>query len=416
MLSTFRRSTGFLSRICGPTEALKQSGRELVSPEMWILLNLYRNVFVKFSMMPFSFEISERVIHVDRLTRRKRLVSKCWSVLGPLHSLICFYLLSNMVSGSKLKSYDVLDILRPVACMYLGILPLTMMGMSYTISFCPQVAPSIVNCIPRLEEKFSELANTVCRRRPTVSNPHLEALIYIGIFAAPLAMMVLVPSAVVLNLDPLNIFFSTTCKDCVARMVTFYMTRILILTLLCVEIVKAGLAFLIVGMIVLLAASEGACKLDNCIKSGTVSKLGILRLYQELQIWNQHTNILFCYKAIPPLLFLGLIIVIFVNYATIKLFGVLPGMIYPAAPASSLGAAVLFMTLLPQAAKTHDNSSLFLASVKNYVIGKYERKVGYSLRPIGARCGPFGIIRYEWVSKFVETDLNYTLTALLTFR
>ncbi|OXA49637.1 hypothetical protein Fcan01_15399 [Folsomia candida] len=197
------------------------------------------------------------------------------------------------------------------------------------------------------------------------------------------------------------------------------MVRTCVLALIAVELVKSVLAFLIVGLIVMFAAAEGASRLDNCIKrsptSRTVSKLGILRLYREIQIWNQHTNSSFCYKAIPPLIFFGLVIVIIVNHATIKLFGVLPGIIYPIAPGTSLMAAVLFMTLLPQAARTHANSSRFLASVKNTVIGKYEIKVAHSLRPIGAECGPFGIIRNSWVSKFLETDLNYTFTALLTF-
>lgn len=226
--------------------------------------------------------------------------------------------------------------------------------------------------------------------------------------------MVLVPPAVVLNLDPLSIWFPTNCEDCITRRITLYTVRIIILTLIGVEVTKTLLAFLIVGLIVLFAAAEGACILDNCIKFS--SKIRIVRCYQEFQIWNQHTNTLFCYQAIPPLIFFGIVIVIIVNYATIRLFGVLPGMIYPVAPFTSLVAAVTFMTLLPQAAETHKNSSRFLASVKSHLCErKYDRKVAYSLRPIGARCGPFGIITNKWVSKFLETDLNYTFTALLTF-
>ncbi|OXA38674.1 hypothetical protein Fcan01_26565 [Folsomia candida] len=155
MSSEVKQRVAFLTRIRNPKVAPgKEQGAELVSQGMWILLNLYRNVFAKFSMMPFSFDSSERMIHVHRLTSMNRFISKCWSVLGLLHSLICFYLLANMISARKIENDDVLDILRPVACMYLGLIPLALMGMSYTISFCPEVAPLIVNCIPKLEKKI----------------------------------------------------------------------------------------------------------------------------------------------------------------------------------------------------------------------------------------------------------------------
>lgn len=177
MSSKFQRSAMFLAGIRS-LMAKKEAG-ELVSPGMWTILNLYRNVFAKFSMMPFSFDLSERVIHVDRLTRGKRFVSKCWSVLGPIHSLFCFYLLSNMLSRRKFKSDDVLTVLRPVACMYLGLIPLALTGMSYTISFCPQVAPMIVNCIPKLEKKImGELIKLICQEETWTSKCKVEIWIY----------------------------------------------------------------------------------------------------------------------------------------------------------------------------------------------------------------------------------------------
>ncbi|OXA46572.1 hypothetical protein Fcan01_18852 [Folsomia candida] len=375
--------------------APNKSGGELVSPGMWILLNLYRNVFVKFSILPFSFTLSDRLIRVDRLTRGKRLVSKCLSVLGPIHSLICFYLLRNIIYGrgedAKLKGDDVFNILRPVAVIYLGLVPPSLMGMSYAISFCPEVAPSIVNCILRFEKKFF----------------------------GPIAIIALVPPAIVMNVDPLSIWFSTLCEDCTTRKVAFYTVRSLILTMISAEIAKAGLAFLIIGLIVIFAVAEATEKLDNYIKwitaSPTVSKLEMVRLYQELQIWNQHTNASFCYSAIPPLLFFGVATNIFANYATIKLYGVVPNMLYPVAPWTSLLGGIFLMTLLPLAAKTYENSSRFLTWVKGHLIDKYDRRVTYSLRPIGAQCGPFGVITNSWMSRLVDTILNYTATALLTF-
>lgn len=90
-------------------------------------------------------------------------------------------------------------------------------------------------------------------------------------------------------------------------------------------------------------------------------------------------------------------------------------MVYPLLPATAGFALAFQFTLLPQAAEGYEKSVDFVAFARKMCTVKFERKVARSLRPIGARCGPFGMISNKWTVKVANAVTDSTVTLLLTF-
>lgn len=107
--------------------------------------------------------------------------------------------------------------------------------------------------------------------------------------------------------------------------------------------------------------------------------------------------------------------IIFSLYGTMRMYGSLPFLVYPLLPASAVLMLSFQFTLLPQAAKSFEKSLDFVAFVRKECTVKYERKVARSLLPIGARCGPFGMISNKWTVQVANSVSDSTVSLLLTF-
>lgn len=247
------------------------------------------------------------------------------------------------------------------------------------------------------------------------SSRHLELIFKSVIFPATCGPVFVAAIAVTLNLDPLGYLLPTKWS------ITFPFARIILLTQYFVETGRSSLGLMIIGFIVMSATIEATSQLHGLVRSSADSfrlrgktRL-IIKLYQELQLWNQFTNESFCYFAIPPIFFFGTALVILVNYGTIRLYDTTPGMIYPLIPFCNAVALIFLVILLPQAARAKENSSKLFSTLRKQFVSKYEKRVAKSLRPIGIACGPVGMISNKWAGKVMEVILNYSVTLLLTF-
>lgn len=226
---------------------------------------------------------------------------------------------------------------------------------------------------------FTDVGNTFGVKTPKICNPRLESAVKLVMYLAPVATVTVVPVTVLLNLDPLSVWWSTKAENVWSlRKVTSWLVRTLLLNIIAFEILKTAIAILVIAVIMLSATATSADKLDKYVNSKptfqTVSKLPVIKLYKEIQIWNQYTNINVCYDVVPPLIFFGICVIIVTNYATVRLLGKLSGWVYSIAPGTSLAGIVFIMNLLPEAANVYENSNKFLSSVRSRLIGKYEKR------------------------------------------
>ncbi|OXA48039.1 hypothetical protein Fcan01_16990 [Folsomia candida] len=107
------------------------------------------------------------------------------------------------------------------------------------------------------------------------------------------------------------------------------------------------------------------------------------KMYHQLELFNQFLNQEFLSNSMPPVIFFG--------------------------------SGSIFLTLLPETANVNEKSVEYLATARHKVVTKYEKRVIYSFKPVGIRCGGFCVVSASWATKLMEAGLNYTATLLLTF-
>ncbi|OXA44705.1 hypothetical protein Fcan01_20434 [Folsomia candida] len=365
-------------------------GDILVPRGMWKLFNIFLKQYQKVSIVPYSFDfwLGRNIVVLLDLPKWKKFLLKASTVWMISHTLLCycFAILKftrveiDVVQGSK-NDHQFQE-LRSFVLFTLSMYSSAMIGVSVTTSFTPSVCSKVLNATIKFEEKFN-------------------------LFVAAIA--------VTLNLDPLGYLLPTKWS------ITFPFARIILLTQYFVETGRSSLGLMIIGFIVMSATIEATSQLHGLVRSSADSfrlrgktRL-IIKLYQELQLWNQFTNESFCYFAIPPIFFFGTALVILVNYGTIRLYDTTPGMIYPLIPFCNAVALIFLVILLPQAARAKENSSKLFSTLRKQFVSKYEKRVAKSLRPIGIACGPVGMISNKWAGKVMEVILNYSVTLLLTF-
>lgn len=243
-------------------------------------------------------------------------------------------------------------------------------------------------------------------------------LLKLLLWGSVLLVVLVGPGIVFLNLDPLN-----TLLQCNSRIWNFILQliRILLVYSLATEMLKSAFAFIIVGLIVMQSVSQGAILLREILKFKTSSSPMVvlcsaeIQLYRELQVWIQYVNAAFCYRSVPPLLFCGVSMTIVAIYGTIRMYVWLPILVYPLLPATTVLGVSFLITLLPQAAEGYEKSIEFVDFTRRKCTVKYEKKVAKSLRPNGARCGPFGMISNKWTTRVADSMADSTVTLLLTF-
>lgn len=246
-------------------------------------------------------------------------------------------------------------------------------------------------------------------------SPALKLLTW-GVLVVPI---ILTPIFVLYDLDPLHVFLHCPQLPCPSWIsLLLHLIRTLLLLPVATELSKCTTTLLIVGLGVVGACTKVMLELKSRMESPFVLyKMKLIQIYKEFQIWNVYLNTTFAYRAIPPLVFFGAGLMILSSYGTIRMFHSAPGVLYPLMPGSGVLTLLFLVTLLPQGARTFENSVIFLHTVKRCLINKYGRKrekVSKSLRPVGIMCGPFGMIGRKWTLKMAQTIPDYTATLLLT--
>ncbi|OXA48212.1 hypothetical protein Fcan01_16972 [Folsomia candida] len=209
-----------------------------------------------------------------------------------------------------------------------------------------------------------------------------------------------------LKLDPLH-------KYLFPKSFTYFVIRVVLFIVVEIEVSKSAVALMIVGQIVLACSRKVAVGFNEHIKIGGSPLLGF-KLYQQLELLNQFTNQEFCSNSVPPVVLFGTSTLILMNYGTIRLYGIVPRFFYPWVPFVNVLIHFFPFTMIPQTVKVNAKSVEFLATARRQTLTKYEKKVVNSLKPVGIRCGQFGMISTSWATKVLDSILNYTATLLLT--
>lgn len=252
---------------------------------------------------------------------------------------------------------------------------------------------------------------------PRKRSPPWMLLLLKFFLKGPLILLIILigPGLVLLYLHPLNNYFTSKSLiwNLILQIITFFLAYVL-----SGEVVKSAVAFLLVGLIVMQSISQGASLLREILKFKSRNRgalfPGEIRLYREFQVWNQYINAAFCYRSVPPLLFCGVCIIVCSIYGTIRMYVSLPIFVYALLPLTAGVALAFQFALLPQAAKGYEKSREFVAFARKQCTVKWERKVAKSFRPIGARCGPFGMISNKWTVRVGNAVTDSTVTLLLT--
>lgn len=224
-------------------------------------------------------------------------------------------------------------------------------------------------------------------------------------------------AAVFFDLDPLGALQPPNIHLSIVAHCTSILLRFGVLSVFVMELTKGVSACLVFILMVLCAGIVGIVRVNEIVRKSSLvnDKIKIMKVYKQLQLWNQYTKQYFFYTAVPPLILFGILTLIVANYATIRLRHYIPPMIYPLMPFTSMLASTFAVTLIPKAGSVFVLSKILLQDMKGRFVGKYERRVAISLRPMGVACGSCGIITKDWTLGIMDSIVNHTITLLITF-
>lgn len=245
------------------------------------------------------------------------------------------------------------------------------------------------------------------------SSRGLELIVHLALYASLAYPIVLSCLCVWLNVDSMQPYLSPRSR-------LIYMicipVRIILPILVLIELPKSSIVLLILSKIIGTCSTQAVLALRMRIKFDRKLLLDSIKLYWEIVLFHEYVNQMFCWHSVPPLILFGCRHIVLLNYGTIRLRGIISNLYYSVVPLVTLIAYMFPVTLLPEEVRVHEGSIEFLATVRRQEpLTKYERRVIYSMRRVGIRCGQFGVMSTTWAVKMMEIILNYTATMLLTF-
>lgn len=226
---------------------------------------------------------------------------------------------------------------------------------------------------------------------------------------------VLVLPVVWLDIDPLRILSHVLVFHC--SNFVMISVRIILQTVIAFEVLKSLCCLATFALLLLSGTNNIIARARKVLgESPNISPARVIKIYKELQIWNGYYNNQFCDFIVPPLIFFGMCIIIFVNYVTIKLPGSIPLALYWTYPLTSTVGICIVVTLLPQGASIWGGSLSFVRFLKGNCYSKYEVRLARSLTNVAINVGRFGKLQKSWNTSIVWNILNYTINLLLTFQ
>lgn len=181
------------------------------------------------------------------------------------------------------------------------------------------------------------------------------------------------------------------------------------------EFFKTACGLIIVSLMCLAGFIQIIARCNKLVEKTPNSEVRVMKVYTELQLWNDYGNQNFCRFAVPPLILFGMCTIIFTSYGTIRFPGKIHFLIYWIAPATSLGGYLVLSTILPRATMVWGTSQNFLGFLKGRCYSKYEVRLRRSLRAVGIAVGQFGYVTNSWAAAIWMNIVNYTVDLLLAF-
>lgn len=231
---------------------------------------------------------------------------------------------------------------------------------------------------------------------------------------SPLAPIVVLIPCLVLGLDPLYLVLRAPA-DFPKINLGLFLFRLVFSCFFVNEFIKALIAMFVVAFMVVWSTIGFIRRITPRTKARGMLNMRMIQVYRELQIWNGFTNEIFCYFAVPPLIFFGIAFIILTWYGSIAMAGKISWLVYPVIP-GSCGSAVFFLvTLVPNAAKVYEDSNSYLTQLSKNLSDKYDRLVAKSLRPLGIQVGPFGWVEKGLLLAELKCCSENTGSLLITF-
>jgi hypothetical protein len=174
---------------------------------------------------------------------------------------------------------------------------------------------------------------------------------------------------------------------------------------------------------------KGIVNAKRATNGNSYVKLNISGLSSDVQLYYL---LMFLFKRLrqyfdPILCFAmgtGLLIDMIANYAVVMLYGVIPMYLYFYAVLLAIIAPLIIMALVPQGAASDVESSKLLkvwmwkpSSANGSKRWRKSMRFRYvrSLAPVMFGIGPFFCLRRGTLSTYLDTILNYTISAILAF-
>jgi len=151
-------------------------------------------------------------------------------------------------------------------------------------------------------------------------------------------------------------------------------------------------------------------------KSNLPSILTLLRIHTHCMLTETIANKAYFY-FLPSLLFLGGLLLVFANYATVRMQTVIPMPYYMAMPMLSIIITVVILCLFPAAVEVHLNSTKFLKKMDTLVAThKYFSKLVKAQRPFRFNFGSLFMAKKSTQTRFLLCVFDTTIDAILLKR
>jgi len=154
-----------------------------------------------------------------------------------------------------------------------------------------------------------------------------------------------------------------------------------------------------------------------CLNNSNLpSILTLLRIHTHCMLTETIANKAYFY-FLPCLLFLGGLLLVFANYATVRMQTVIPMPYYMAMPMMSILITVILMCLFPAGVEVHLNSTKFLKKTDSLVAThKYFSKLVKAQRPFRINFGALFIAKKSTQTRFLLCVFDTTIDAMLLIR
>jgi hypothetical protein len=255
-------------------------------------------------------------------------------------------------------------------------------------------------------------------------------LCMMGVVVILVAVFLVSPSFIFLfisNPDPLYPLLAWLLPSSIVNNYgAFIIVRFILFTIVLVELFRCLTTYLLMALLMVVSVNDMSRRMAYMLSLTGITasrwrklKTASNKVIQGLKIFN-HIQIYFAmietlyFWELPSVLFFGSILIIFGNYATIKLHSLLEIPLILLPPTTSIGVFIMMISLVPETADVFERSVNFLRQLKASTRSPYGKKAAGALKPYGLKSGPFFMMKNSMRKKLIEVQLLYTINLLLS--